>query len=57
MKRIDIDTSEGEAYELVAWSRSLKQKIRLVIHYLPDGGHRLYFSSDTSVCGKDVYDI
>lgn len=21
------------------------------------GGHRLYFSTDTSVCGKDVYDI
>ena len=20
-------------------------------------GHRLYFSTDTSVCGKDVYDI
>ena len=57
MKRVDIDASEGEAYELVAWCRSLKQKIRLVIHYLPDGDHRLYFSSDTSVCGKDVYDI
>lgn len=57
MKRIDIDTSEGEAYELVAWSRPLKQKLRLVIHYLPNGDHRLYFSSDTSVCGKDVYDI
>lgn len=57
MRRIDIDASEGEAYELVAWCRSLKQKIRLVIHYLPNGGRRLYFSSDTSVCGKDVYDI
>jgi hypothetical protein len=57
MKRIDINASEGEAYELVAWCRSLKQKIRLVIHYLPNGDHRLYFSSDTSVCGKDVYDI
>ena len=57
MKRIDIDASEGEAYELIAWCRSLKQKIRLVIHYLPNGDHRLYFSSDASVCGKDVYDI
>lgn len=57
MKRIDIDASQGEAYELVAWCRSLKQKIRLVIHYLPNGDHRLYFSSDTAVCGKDVYDI
>ena len=57
MKRLDIDASEGEAYELIAWCKSLKQKIRLVIHYLPNGTHRLYFSSDTTVCGKDVYDI
>ena len=57
MKRIDIDASKGVAYELIAWSKSLKQKIRLVIHYLPNGEHRLYFSSDTAVCGKDVYDI
>ena len=57
MTRLDIAAEEGEAFELIAWSRSLKQKIRLVIHYLPGGGHRLYFSTDTSVCGKDVYDI
>ena len=57
MTRLDIAPEEGEAFELVAWCKSLKQKIRLVIHYLPGGGHRLYFSTDTSVCGKDVYDI
>lgn len=57
MKRIDIDPTEGKAYELIAWSKSLKQKIRLVVHYLPNGSHRLYFSTDISVCGKDVYDI
>ncbi len=57
MTRLDIASEEGEAFELVAWCKSLKQKVRLVIHYLPGGGHRLYFSTDTSVCGKDVYDI
>lgn len=57
MRRIDIDASEGNAYELIAWSKSLKQKIRLVIHYLPNGDHRLYFSTDISVAGIDVYDI
>ena len=57
MRRIDIDASEGEAYELIAWSKSLKQKIRLVIHYLPNGDHRLYFSTDISVAGIDDYDI
>lgn len=57
MRRIDVDASEGEVYEFIAWCRSLKQKIRLVIHYHPNGDHGLDFSSDTSVCGKDVYDI
>lgn len=57
MRRLDIDKADGEAYELVAWSKSLKQKIRLVIHYLPNGRHRLYFSTDTKVSGMDVYDI
>ena len=57
MARLDIAPEEGEAFELVAWCKSLKQKIRLVIHYLPGGGLRLYFSTDTSVSGKDVYDI
>ena len=57
MTRLDIAPEEGEAFELVAWCKSLKQKIRLVIHYLPGGGLRLYFSTDTSVSGKDVYDI
>ena len=57
MNRLDIDKADGEAYELIAWSKSLKQKIRLVIHYLPNGSHRLYFSTDTSVSGQDVFDI
>ncbi len=36
MTRLDIDPEEGEAFELVAWCKSLKQKVRLVIHYLPE---------------------
>lgn len=57
MRRMDIEASDGEAYELIAWSKSFKQKIRLVIHYLPNGDHRLYFSTDISVAGTDVFDI
>ena len=57
MTQLDITHGEGEAFELVAWSKSLKMKIRLAIHYLAGGGLRLYFSTDTSDCGKNVYDI
>lgn len=57
MKRLDIERGEGEAYELIAWSKALECKVRLVIHYLPGGSHRIYFSTDTAMSGKDVYDI
>lgn len=57
MKPLDIDQSEGKAYEIVVWSKALERKIKLVIHYLPSGGYRLYFSTDISAKGIDVYDI
>lgn len=57
MKRLYIVSKEGEAYELVAWSKALECKVRLVIHILPNGTHRLYFSTDETMSGKDVYDI
>lgn len=57
MTQLDIAPEEGEAFELTVWCKSLKQKIRLVIHYLPGGGYRLYFSTDDSVSGKNVYNI
>lgn len=57
MERIDIDSVDEEAYTLIAYCKSLKRKIRLVIHILADGGHRLYFSTDTSMPGKDVIDL
>lgn len=57
MTCIDIALEEGDAFEIVAWSKSLKQKIRLITHYLPSSGHRLYFLTETEVSGKDVCDI
>lgn len=57
MTRIDIDREEGRAYELIAWSKSLKRKVRLVIWYKPDSSHKLFFCTDVNVCGKDVFDI
>ena len=45
MKRLDIDSKEGEAYELVAWSKSLRQKVRLVIHYPGNIPVRLFQSA------------
>lgn len=54
VKRLDIDPKDGEAYELKAHCKALGRKISLVIHLLPKGGHRLYFSTDINMDGTDV---
>lgn len=51
---LDTDESNGQVYALKAWCKSLHRKISLVIHILPKGGHRLYFSTDESMSGRDV---
>ena len=54
VKAIDVDGATGKAYALKAWCKSLGREISLVIHFLPDGGHRLYFSTDKDMDGRDV---
>ena len=51
---LDTDESTGQVYVLKAWCKSLQRKISLVIHILPNGGHRLYFSTDENMSGRDV---
>jgi hypothetical protein len=57
MQAISIDPKDGEAYALKAHCKSLGQTISLVIHLLPKGGHRLYFSTDENMSGKDVIEF
>jgi hypothetical protein len=53
VQKIDID--KGELYTLIAWSKSLKQKVRLVIWYSKDGKKpKLFFSTNPDMSGKDV---
>lgn len=54
MQKLDMKQTEGELYTLVAYSKALKQNIRLVIWITPKGGHKLYFSTDPAMSGKDV---
>jgi hypothetical protein len=51
MQAIDIDPNDGEAYALKAHCKSLGRTI------LPKGGHRLYFSTDENMSGKDVIEF
>ena len=54
VKILCTDVSKGRVYALKAWCQSLHRKISLVIHILPNGGHRLYFSTDENMNGRDV---
>ena len=47
----------GKAYILLAYSKSLKCKVRLVIWQMPDGKHKLFFSTDTTLTGEEVPDF
>jgi hypothetical protein len=52
-EKIAIDN--GDLYTLVAYSKSLKQRVRLAIWYSKDGKKpKLFFSTDPDMSGKDV---
>jgi hypothetical protein len=54
-QQINLDIEQGELYTLIAYSKSLKQKVRLVIWYSKDKKKRkLYFSTDVAMSGKDT---
>ena len=50
----DLGETEGKAYALKAWCKSLHRVVSLVIHELPNGSRRLYFCTDESMDGRDV---
>lgn len=54
MEKLDIYQEEGQLYTLIAYSKALKRNIKLVIWITPKGAHKLYFSTDTEMSGKDV---
>lgn len=57
MTEVNIGIKGEKAYEMVAHSKALGRDIKLVVHMLKDGSHRLYFSTDTEMSGIDVFDI
>ena len=54
MELLGIEDLQGKAYTLLAYSKALKCKIRLVIWQMPNGKHKLFFSNDTSLTGEEV---
>ena len=50
----ELEETSGKAYALKAWCKSLHRVVSLVIHELPNGVRRLYFSTDENMSGCDV---
>ena len=56
VQKINIDN--GDLYTLVAYSKSLKQMVRLVVWYSKDGKKpKLFFSTNPKMSGKDVIEF
>ena len=51
---LDLGETEGKAYALKAWCKSLHRVVSLVIHEPSNGVRRLYFSTDENMSGRDV---
>ena len=56
MTPVVVDGLPGKAYTLLAYSKALKCKVRLVIWIMPNKKHKLFFSTDTSLTGEEVLD-
>lgn len=56
-RMVPINPAEGKAFELCAWSIDLERIIKLVVHYPHKGRPRLYFSTDETMKGSDLYKI
>ncbi len=54
MEKLEMEGLEGTAYTLIAYSKALKCKVRLVIRQMPKGKTKLFFSNDITLSGQDV---
>ena len=48
MEKMEMEDIEETAYTLIAYSKALRCKVRLVIWQMPNGKKKLFFSTDTS---------
>ena len=54
MEKMEMKRGEGTAHTLIAYSKALKCKVRLVIWQMPNGKKKLFFSTDITLSGDEV---
>ena len=52
--KVDLFPDEGDFHTAIAYSKSLKRNVRLVVFQPKEGKHILYFSTDTGMSAKNV---
>jgi hypothetical protein len=52
--KLDVDPKSGEAFEIMAYSKAMKRNIKIVLYRAPSGSHKIYFSTDINMSGKDI---
>jgi hypothetical protein len=54
--KVDLSPDEGDFYTAIAYSKSLRRNVRLVVSQPKEGKPILYFSTDTRMSAKNVVD-
>ena len=49
-----LDVEGGKAFVIKAYSVAMKRNIKIVVHYPESGGHKIYFSTDLDMSGRDI---
>ena len=49
-----LDVEGGRAYVIRAYSQAMRRNIRIVVHYPDAGGHKIYFSTDLEMSGRNI---
>ena len=57
IQEIQTSNEDGKLYTLIAYSRAMKRKIKLVVWINKKGKHKLFFSTDINMDGRDVIDF
>ena len=57
IQEIQTSNEDGKLYTLIAYSRAMKRKIKLVVWINKKGKHKLFFSTDINMDGRDIIDF
>lgn len=52
-----LEVEGGKAFVIKAYAKAMKRNIKIVVHYPDSGGHKIYFSTDINMSGRDIIEF